>query len=324
MNTKLAFVCAAQLCMAMPILAQAPINDDCATPTMLPGPGVFAFDSSLATTGSQGQSEATCNFGSGSAMLKDVWYGYQAGSTGTARITTCSMLVPFNANSKIAVYAGLGCPTAAAIGCDDDTVQCTTLSGAESTLVWPMTCGSVYTIQLAQFGGTYNVSGHFELTETGSSCGTPPLTFCSGDGTGTACPCGNNGASGNGCASSVNASGAHLAGAGFASLSNDSLVLNGSGMPDSFCLFFQGTTQVDNVFGDGKRCAGGSVVRLGTKVNAGGASHYPAAADPRVSVKGGVTAPGTRTYQTWYRNAAAFCTPSTFNLTNGLLVTWQV
>jgi hypothetical protein len=27
-------------------------------------------------------------------------------------------------------------------------------------------------------------------------------------------------------------------------------------------------------------------------------------------------------YQLWYRNAAAFCTPSTFNLTNGLDVTW--
>jgi hypothetical protein len=29
-----------------------------------------------------------------------------------------------------------------------------------------------------------------------------------------------------------------------------------------------------------------------------------------------------RSYQAWYRNAAAFCTPSTFNLTNGYSVTW--
>jgi hypothetical protein len=41
-----------------------------------------------------------------------------------------------------------------------------------------------------------------------------------------------------------------------------------------------------------------------------------------VSVKGLVTAPGVRDYQCWYRNAAAFCTPSTFNLTNGLEITW--
>ncbi|MEY2806172.1 MAG: hypothetical protein RIR65_589, partial [Planctomycetota bacterium] len=32
--------------------------------------------------------------------------------------------------------------------------------------------------------------------------------------------------------------------------------------------------------------------------------------------------PGTRTYQAWYRNAAAFCTPSGFNLGNGLEIVW--
>ncbi len=31
---------------------------------------------------------------------------------------------------------------------------------------------------------------------------------------------------------------------------------------------------------------------------------------------------GNRTYQTWYRNAAAFCTASTFNLTNGTAIAW--
>jgi hypothetical protein len=29
-----------------------------------------------------------------------------------------------------------------------------------------------------------------------------------------------------------------------------------------------------------------------------------------------------RRYQVWYRNAAAFCTPDTYNLTNGFEVTW--
>jgi len=29
-----------------------------------------------------------------------------------------------------------------------------------------------------------------------------------------------------------------------------------------------------------------------------------------------------RVYQAWYRNAASFCTVSTFNLTNGLEVVW--
>jgi hypothetical protein len=97
-------------------------------------------------------------------------------------------------------------------------------------------------------------------------------------------------------------------------------------MANSSCLYFQGTAQqaggAGSPFGDGKRCAGGTVIRLKTKTNAAGASNYPEAGDPLVSIKGAVTAPGIRTYQAWYRNAAAFCTPSTFNLTNGLEVSW--
>jgi hypothetical protein len=120
--------------------------------------------------------------------------------------------------------------------------------------------------------------------------------------------------------------GAQLTGSGGASLSNDTVVLSGSGMPDSSALYFQGTSQqgggAGTTFGDGKRCAGGSTVRLGTKLNAGGASQYPAAGDQPVSVRGQVTSPGIRTYQIWYRNAANFCTSATFNLSNGLEVTW--
>jgi hypothetical protein len=39
-------------------------------------------------------------------------------------------------------------------------------------------------------------------------------------------------------------------------------------------------------------------------------------------VTGAVAAPVTRVYQAWFRNAAAFCTPATFNLTNGVAVEW--
>jgi hypothetical protein len=156
----------------------------------------------------------------------------------------------------------------------------------------------------------------------------PPPAFtpyCFGNGTGTLCPCGN-GAAGNGCPSSVNPAGANLASTGSASITNDTLVLNGSGMPNGSCLYFQGTTQVaaglGAVFGDGLRCAGGSVIRLGTKTNAAGASSYPSGASLPISVKGGDAAGNVRTYQCWYRNAAAFCNPETFNLTNAGQVTW--
>ncbi len=162
----------------------------------------------------------------------------------------------------------------------------------------------------------------------GSLGGSTLLTgaFCFGDGTGAACPCANNGASGNGCANSLNANGANLSASGVPSLGNDSVVLHGSGMANSSVLYFQGLSQQAGgagvAFGDGKRCAGGTVIRLGTKTNVGGASAYPGMGDQSVSVRGLVTTPGTRTYQAWYRNAANFCTASTFNLSNGLEVIW--
>jgi hypothetical protein len=154
----------------------------------------------------------------------------------------------------------------------------------------------------------------------------PGSAFCSGDGTGAACPCGNNGVANRGCANSIDANGGRLVASGTASLSNDSIVLTGSGMPNSSALYIQGTAQQSGgagiAFGDGLRCAGGSVIRLGTKANASGSSQYPGGGDPTVSVRGLVTTPGLRTYQTWYRNSAAFCTTDTFNLTNGWQITW--
>jgi len=158
--------------------------------------------------------------------------------------------------------------------------------------------------------------------------GATNFAFCFGDGTGAACPCANNGSSGNGCASSVNANGGNLTASGAASISGDTLTLLGSGMPNSSALYFQGTSQSaggsGTAFGDGKRCAGGTTIRLGTKTNAGGASSYPVGADQVISIRGSNAAGNVRTYQCWYRNAAAFCTVDTFNLTNGYQVTWTL
>jgi hypothetical protein len=150
------------------------------------------------------------------------------------------------------------------------------------------------------------------------------VNYCFGDGSGTACPCGNSSVVGTdtGCQNSLGLGG-KLRAYGAASLSNDVVRLDGSQMPNSSALYFQGTTQTSVAFGDGLRCAGGSIIRLGTKSNVNGASQYPAAGDPSVSMRGLVTAPGLRTYQCWYRNAAAFCTVSTFNLTNGIAITWS-
>ncbi|MBL8862467.1 MAG: hypothetical protein JNK02_10705 [Planctomycetes bacterium] len=176
--------------------------------------------------------------------------------------------------------------------------------------------------------------GHFKIAGTSATSvdvpGTPgpaSYAFCFGDGSGLACPCGNNSTVGfnEGCLNSLG-TGASLTAAGTASVAADTFALTGNGMPDSSALYFQGTSQQSGgagaAFGDGLRCAAGSVIRLGTKVNILGTSQYPTGGDQAVSVRGATSPGDVRTYQIWYRNAAAFCTASTFNLSNGWQQVW--
>ncbi|MBL8861576.1 MAG: hypothetical protein JNK02_06145 [Planctomycetes bacterium] len=169
-------------------------------------------------------------------------------------------------------------------------------------------------------------SGDAYLGVFGCSNAPAISAFCFGDGTGTACPCANLGAAGHGCANSIVAAGARLTATGSASIASDTVVLSASGMPNSSALYFQGNAALaggaGEVFGDGLRCATTGIVRLGTLSNVGGASTYPGSGDPALHVRGGVSAPATRLYQCWYRNAAAYCTPSGFNLTNGVAIAW--
>jgi hypothetical protein len=178
--------------------------------------------------------------------------------------------------------------------------------------------------------GTFNSLGGVASVSVARlvACDGVGLVYCSGDGSGTACPCGNSGAPGNGCASSFNAAGGHLGARGNPSVSSDSIRLEASGLSSSVVTFFQGTQQVGGgagaVFGDGLRCAGGTTIRLAAVLAAAGAAQYPGPTDPSVSLRGRV--PGTggrRTYQVWYRNAVSFCTPATFTFTNGLELAWQ-
>jgi hypothetical protein len=170
--------------------------------------------------------------------------------------------------------------------------------------------------------GTGIVSVCYDYTPVAQS-------FCAGDGTGTACPCGNDSPIGAnaGCLSSIG-TGAALRGAGFASVAADSLVLTCSGLPaTTSALFFQGTSQISAgagaVMGDGLRCVGGSVARLGTKSASAGVVSYPQVGDTPISVRGSVFSTALRTYQVWYRNSASFCTVAPFNLSQGVQVSWS-
>ncbi|MBK7875834.1 MAG: dienelactone hydrolase family protein [Planctomycetes bacterium] len=199
-------------------------------------------------------------------------------------------------------------------------------AGANQTLVVTPVAGAAGTttiVVLVDDGGLSTAETF--VVQVGNGAQT---AFCAGDGLDanvtTPCPCGNSGGPGRGCAHSANASGALLAATG--GTSPDSLVLSASGMPaTATCLFLQGDAATDVVFGDGVRCAGGTLIRLATRASSAGASSYPSPGAPSVSVRGQVT-PGSgavRSYQTYFRNAAtAFCPPATFNVTNGWRVTW--
>jgi glucose/arabinose dehydrogenase len=176
-------------------------------------------------------------------------------------------------------------------------------------------------------GGTSQDANQNNVPDECDPSATP---YCFGDGSGSPCPCGNVGTVGNGCPNSLNPNGATLVVLGTPDLSNDSVILQGRGMPDAATLYFQGTTQVNGgagfPFGDGLRCAGGSMVRLATKINVSGMSEFPEIFDGQLSTRGGLMpgmGPVTRTYQAWYRNPATFCTADTFNLTNGMRLVWQ-
>ncbi len=187
-----------------------------------------------------------------------------------------------------------------------------------------------FTLPASLADGTYSlvVVANGVASDPTSFTRTHGTPMCAGDGldpnVSTPCPCANYGLLGRGCANSVSPFGAQLTASG--PTNPDALVLAGNDMPQtSSCIYLQGDALEDVAFGDGVRCAGGSLVRLRVKFNVGGTSVYPEAGDVSVSVRGGVT-PGsgaTRYYQTYYRNASpAFCPPEVFNVTNGVAIVW--
>jgi hypothetical protein len=179
------------------------------------------------------------------------------------------------------------------------------------------------------FGGDPLASFHLELYADACPAVPAGVDFCNGDGSATACPCDNASQPGQdgGCLNSLGQAG-RLRGEGVPSLASDTLRLFSAGIPpDGPQLFFQGTSRRNNgmgqVLGDGLYCAGGTMTRLGViPGDSTGSALLPSGGSQAVSILGGVTSPGVRTYQGWYRNAASYCTSATFNLTNGWEVTW--
>lgn len=141
------------------------------------------------------------------------------------------------------------------------------------------------------------------------------------------CPCASsNGSTSGGCATSFSAAGASLSASGSPTIGNDTLTLTASGMSAAAAVLFQGTTMIagKSPFGDGLLCTSGTVTRIVLRQAPVGTLVYPAFGDAPISVAGLIQpGGGTRYYQGWFRDSAAFCTTATFNLTSAVAVVWH-
>lgn len=152
-----------------------------------------------------------------------------------------------------------------------------------------------------------------------------PDPYCEGDGTNFTCPCSNPGTFGNGCEHSANANGAKLASSDGHVVQGDTSRLIASQLPSGApVLFFQGTAPAAAPFGDGYLCISGTITRLGVVFASGTQAEFPNGGPGSLASTGQVPSiGGIRYYQAWFRDSAPFfCTPSTFNLTNGLRIVW--
>src|SRR5262245_11286131 len=119
-----------------------PLNDDCNAAQPINGPGPFFFDNLTASAGLAGQNNANCLFATQIAIAHDVWFTWCAQQSGSVTLTLCNQTT---IDSKVAVYAGPGCPVGQALACNDDAC------GLQSQLTFSAVAGGLYTIQV----GTY-------------------------------------------------------------------------------------------------------------------------------------------------------------------------
>jgi hypothetical protein len=130
-----------------------PPNDNCTTPVVLAAPGVFAFDTTMATN-SAGITNGFCP-----SRGRDIWYAWTATQVGLATFSTCNQT---NFDTNIAVFSNGPCPTGAPLQCDDDSC-----GNLESTVSWTTVVGVTYRLQLGSSGGGAGGTGTFTLAFAG-------------------------------------------------------------------------------------------------------------------------------------------------------------
>ncbi len=188
-----------------------------------------------------------------------------------------------------------------------------------------------FSTNLVTSSDTNLASDVFVHSRTGT---TAPYSFCFGDFAAADCPCGNFGATGRGCENSAGLGGALLTVAGTASISSDTVVFTSSfELATATSIVLQGNASIPpQAYGDGARCAGGSLLRLYVKSAAGGVVTAPQGSDPSVSARSAalgdtLTIGATRYYQVDYRDPSTVFCPAPpgglQNISNAIAVVWD-
>ncbi|MFT7670891.1 MAG: hypothetical protein ACI8X5_003604 [Planctomycetota bacterium] len=151
------------------------------------------------------------------------------------------------------------------------------------------------------------------------------------------CPCGNDAPTGTegGCLNNLGLSAKLCAtGVPFSEFApcpsvspggNDTVTLSATDVPDGIGLLFKGTTTLNGgfgiPFGDGLRCCGGQITRVGIGIAESNTMSfgYP---NTKLSVTSNSCAGSTNCYQLWYRQHPSVCGGLPSNLTNAVELTW--
>lgn len=130
-------------------------NELCSAPIAVTD-GTLTYSNVGATT--DGPNEpVTCVFEFGNTNVDaDIWYCYTATCTGTAMASLCGS----DYDTRLAVYAGCGCPTAAPLDCSDDDCG-TGVGNVQSRVVFSATAGQSYMVRV---GGYLGAQGNGKLT----------------------------------------------------------------------------------------------------------------------------------------------------------------
>ena len=175
------------------------------------------------------------------------------------------------------------------------------------------------------------LNAEMEMACKAVGSGEPGTGYCTCEANnpgGNIAPCGNyndnSDPNGAGCQHDDSAAGANLSGSGVASVSNDSLVLNGIRGPISnSSLFFQANNDLNGLavyLNDGIQCTGGGLIRIQPRpTNSGGS----ASTTIGIAAKTGVSPGETKYYQWWFRDPGGSPCGDEGNTSNGYMITWS-